>query len=236
MIELSGVTRKFGRTVALKDVNLKVNEGEFLAVTGESGSGKTTLLQIMAGIDKPTEGRVVMAGTDLTDLSENDLAIFRRRNIGFVFQFFHLIPELTVVENVELPMELVRSRWDKTMKLTKRISFREVSYRTYPQVVELLGLVGIKSQYFNRLPDELSGGEKQRVAIARALANDPRILLADQPTENLDPKTGLKIARLFEKVHRELGKTLVIATHSPDIISRASRVVGLEHGQLFERG
>lgn len=236
MIELSGVTRKFGRTVALRDANLKVDEGEFLAVTGESGSGKTTLLQIMAGIDKPTDGRVVVAGTDLTDLSENNLAVFRRRNIGFVFQFFHLIPELTVVENVELPLELVRSRWNKTVKLTKTISFREVSYRTYPQVVELLDLVGIKSQYFNRLPDELSGGEQQRVAIARALANDPKILVADQPTENLDPETSLRIAKLFEKVHGELRKTLVIATHSRDIISRASRVVCMEHGQLFERG
>ena len=206
-----------GDFTALRGVDLQVHPGEFVAVVGRSGSGKTTLLNLLAGIDRPTSGDVTVAGTRLQGLSESELARWRGQTVGLVFQFFQLLPTLTVVENVMLPMD-----FSKRVPATERRS----------KALGLLDRVGIQA-HAGKLPATLSGGEQQRAAIARALANDPPILLADEPTGNLDTATSTSVMQLFSELNAE-GRTLIMVTHERDISSVASRVVTLVDGVVAD--
>jgi putative ABC transport system ATP-binding protein len=200
---------------ALRDVSLQIQPGEFVAVVGKSGSGKTTLLNLLAGIDRPTSGVVSIAGTDLHALSESQLAEWRGRTIGLVFQFFQLLPTLTVAENVMLPMD-----------------FAEIipAPQRRPKALELLKRVDIREQA-DKLPVTLSGGQQQRAAIARALANDPPILMADEPTGNLDEATRTSVLELFAKLNAD-GRTIVMVTHERDISGYSDRQVTLVDGRV----
>ena len=199
---------------ALKDVNLKVEKGKFIAISGPSGAGKTTLLNIIGGIDKPTNGKIIVFKHDLTIENEDSLADFRCNNVGFVFQSYNLVSTLTVAENIAFPMEWAR----KTEEYIKN------------HVGELLKIVNLEHRT-EHFPFQLSGGEQQRVAFARALANDPPLLLVDEPTGNLDTKTGLKIVELLQKL-KDKGKTIVVATHDERIIQIADKKLYLEDGKL----
>ena len=198
----------------LRDVDLDIEEGDFVAILGPSGSGKTTLLGLLAGLDSPTRGSVKIAGTDLTPLTEDERARFRRATVGFVFQSFQLIPSLTARENVQVPLELRGDRGD-------------VSRRA----AELLGRVGLGDR-LDHYPTQLSGGEQQRVALARAFVNEPKILFADEPTGNLDAGTGQAIIELLEELNRERGTTLVLVTHDPHLAARARRTIRLADGAI----
>ena len=200
---------------AIQNIDLRIQPGEFVAVVGKSGSGKTTLLNILAGIDRPTSGVVSIAGTDLHTLSESQLAEWRGRTIGLVFQFFQLLPTLTIVENVMLPMDFL-----EIIPAAKRRS----------KALELLERVGIRDQA-EKLPATLSGGQQQRAAIARALANDPPILMADEPTGNLDEATRASVLELFAKLNAE-GRTIVVVTHERDISGYTDRQVTLVDGRV----
>ena len=204
-----------GDVMAIDHLSLDVAQGEFVAVVGRSGSGKTTLLNLLAGIDRPTSGSVRAAGADLGALSEPALAAWRGRSVGLVFQFFQLLPTLTVAENVMLPMDFVR-----------KVAVRERRDRAQ----QLLERVGIGDQS-DKLPTTLSGGQQQRAAIARALANDPPILLADEPTGNLDSTTASAVLELFGDLNAE-GRTIVVVTHERDIRSIAGRQVTLRDGRV----
>ena len=204
-----------GSFTALRDVNLPIKAGGFVAVVGKSGSGKTTLLNLLAGIDRPSSGSITIADTELRSLSESQLAEWRGRTIGLVFQFFQLLPTLTVIENVMLPMDFVDvipapERRSKALKLLER--------------------VGIQDQA-DKLPVTLSGGQQQRAAIARALANDPPILMADEPTGNLDEATRKSVLELFADLNAE-GRTLIVVTHERDVSSYANREVMLVDGHV----
>ena len=201
--------------VVLRETTGTIAEGEFVAIRGRSGSGKSTLLNSMAGIDLPTSGDLFIAGVCLNRLSPRDRTLFRRDHMGFVFQFFNLIPTLTVVENVQLPAELASG------------SPREAARRARA----LLDQVGLLDRA-NDFPDRLSGGEQQRVAIARALVQDPRLLLADEPTGNLDDLTGETVLSLLDRMTRQAGRTLVLVTHSAQVAARADRVLTIEEGHL----
>jgi putative ABC transport system ATP-binding protein len=203
---------------ALQAVSLQIQAGEFVAIVGKSGSGKTTLLNLLAGIDRPTSGAISVAGLQLLPLSESQLAEWRGRTIGLVFQFFQLLPTLTVAENVMLPMEF-----------TKLIPAAE--HR--PRALELLDRVDIRDQA-DKLPASLSGGQQQRAAIARALANNPPILLADEPTGNLDEATRMSVLELFAKLNAE-GRTIIVVTHERDISSYANRQVTLLDGRVADQ-
>ncbi len=200
---------------ALDGVDLTVAVGEFLAIMGPSGSGKTTLLNLIGTLDRPTAGRVVVAGTEVTRLTGDALADFRRAHIGFVFQMFHLVPELTALENVMLPLLPYRRRLGFDLKRRAR---------------ELLGQVGLRARE-GHLPGQLSGGEQQRVALARALVNRPALLLADEPTGNLDSQGGLGVLRLMEEMRRAYGLTVVVVTHDAVVAGQAERVLTLRDGR-----
>jgi len=220
IIRLENATKSFGSRggqsfPALRGVSLRVAPGDFLAVLGKSGSGKSTLLNLIAGIDRPTEGEVHAAGENLNRLGENRMALWRGRNIGVVFQFFQLLPTLTVEENILLAMDFV----GKVPGADRRKRARE-----------LLELVGLSDQAA-KLPSALSGGQQQRAAIARALANDPPIILADEPTGNLDSETSTAVAELFQGLIGQ-GKTLLIVTHDDKLASRAHRVIRLKDGLI----
>jgi putative ABC transport system ATP-binding protein len=206
-----------GEFVAINHLSLDVDDGEFVAVVGRSGSGKTTLLNLLAGIDRPTSGTVCVAGADLGSLSESGLAAWRGRNVGLVFQFFQLLPTLTVVENVMLPMDFA-----KTIPPGERPG----------RAQHLLERVGVGDQA-DKLPAALSGGQQQRAAIARALANDPPVLLADEPTGNLDSTTAEAVLALFADLHAD-GRTIVVVTHERDIRSIAGRQVTLVDGRVVD--
>jgi putative ABC transport system ATP-binding protein len=197
----------------LRDVNLHVAEGDFVAILGPSGSGKTTLLGLLAGLDSPSSGSVQIAGTDIAPLSEDDRARFRRDTVGFVFQSFQLIPSLTARENVQVPLEL---RGDSGAG---------------DRAAGLLARVGLGDR-LEHYPTQLSGGEQQRVALARAFVHEPRILFADEPTGNLDAATGESIIRLMEELNRERGTTLVLVTHDPILAERARRTIRLADGVI----
>jgi putative ABC transport system ATP-binding protein len=220
MVEAQGLVRDYvtgGATVhALRGIDLHVDRGELLAVRGRSGSGKTTLLNLLGGLDRPTAGTVTVNGIAVSGLDEAAAAEVRRRTIAFVFQTFGLIPILTAAENVEVPLRLVGA--DPQARDER--------------VVELLDLVGLGARSRHR-PHELSGGEQQRVAIARALANRPKLLLADEPTGQLDSETGRRIMLLIRSVVRAEGVTAVVATHDPIMIDVADRVIELLDGQLI---
>ena len=222
MIELRGLSRHFhvGDQVvrALQDINLAIPDGDYLALMGPSGSGKSTLLHILGCLDRPTTGRYILDGREVGSLPEDELAEVRSRKIGFVFQFFHLIPRLTAAENVELPMVLAG------IPPAER---RE-------RVAKALRAVGLTDRAAHR-PDQLSGGQRQRVAIARATVMGPSILLADEPTGNLDRASGHEIIELIERMNRE-GLTLVVVTHDPEIGQRARRILKLVDGRISSDG
>ena len=204
--------------MVLDHVSGEFAAGEFVVLLGKSGSGKSTLLNLISGIDAPTSGDICVNGVPITRLRERERTLFRRNHIGFVFQFFNLIPTLTVEENVLLPVELARQG---------RAGGARGLY-----LLERVGLADRRATY----PDRLSGGEQQRVAIARALAHDPLLVLADEPTGNLDEDTGRQILALLDELTREVGKSLVMATHSQDVIGVADRVLRVRHGKLIQDG
>ena len=223
MIRAVGLSKEYmsgGRPLRVLDrVDLDVEPGSFVAISGPSGSGKTTLLGLLAGLDQPTEGKVTIAGENLFSLTEDGRARFRAENVGFVFQTFHLLPTLTALENVMVPLELLgreRSRSARAIRERSR---------------ELLARVGLGDRS-HHYPAQLSGGEQQRVALARAFANEPRILFADEPTGNLDRKTGLHVVELMEELNRESQTTLILVTHDQDLASRAHRTVSLADGRI----
>jgi putative ABC transport system ATP-binding protein len=219
LYELRGVTRSYGqgaaRVDAVRDLDLTIDAGEFVAVAGPSGSGKTTLLQLLGGLDRPTSGTILFEGRDLAALREAELTRLRLDTIGFVFQQFNLIPTVTAAENVELALA------------PRRIPAPERAER----VAELLGAVGLAARG-HHLPSQLSGGEQQRVAIARALANEPRVLLADEPTGNLDSATGKEIVNLLRLLSDDRGQTVVLITHDLGAAAVARRVVRVRDGTI----
>jgi putative ABC transport system ATP-binding protein len=219
MISLHQVSKTYetpaGKFSALKHVNLEINSGQFVGIVGKSGSGKSTLLNIVAGIDRPSSGSVAVAGTEIQDLSENKLATWRGRNVGFVFQFFQLLPTLTAAENVMLPMD-----FSKAIPLGERRK----------RAVALLERVDVAG-HADKLPATLSGGEQQRVAIARALANEPPLVLTDEPTGNLDSVTATAILDLFRDMANR-GTTVVIATHEADIARVIDRQIEISDGKI----
>ena len=221
MVETNGLTRDFrvgsSAVHALRDVNLRIERGELVAIRGRSGSGKTTLLSLLGGLDRPTAGRVLVDGESVSDMSPAALVQLRRRKIGFIFQAFGLLSILSAAENVEVPMRLVAAD----------------PHEREERVATLLGLVGLADRARHR-PHELSGGEQQRVAIARALANRPDLLLADEPTGQLDSGTGRAIMSLLRAIVRSEGLTAVIATHDPLLIDLADRTVELRDGQIVD--
>lgn len=223
LIEMREVIKRFdvasGAFAALRGVNLNVDQGEFLAIVGKSGSGKSTLINMLAGIDRPTSGQVYVGDTAVHTLSEEQMAVWRGRNVGVVFQFFQLLPMLTVIENVMLPMDFchtypMRERRRRAMALLEQVDM---------------------AAHADKLPGALSGGEQQRAAIARALANDPPVLLADEPTGNLDSRTADSVFALFQQAVRA-GKTVVMVTHDLDLARRVGRVVRIADGQIVHNG
>jgi putative ABC transport system ATP-binding protein len=204
-----------GRLTVLEGVDFEVDEGEFMVLSGPSGSGKTTLLNVISGIDKPTSGKILVYGEDLTNKSEDFLADFRCSNIGYVFQSYNLVSTLTVAENIAFPMEWLRKPRETIKDRAK----------------ELLDTLGLQSRA-EHFPFQLSGGEQQRVAFARALANDPPLVLADEPTGNLDKKTGGKIIQLLQRL-KDDGRTLVVVSHDASIVNLADKKFHLEQGKLL---
>ena len=219
LVEINGVEKVFHRGSevihVLKDLHLKVPTGEFLALMGPSGSGKSTLLHIVAGIDRPTSGECRVQGVDVTRLNESELADWRNQNIGFVFQTFNLIPVLTAYENVELPLLLTRLRSGERRRL----------------VNTALELVGLEDRT-RHLPRQLSGGQEQRVAIARALVTDPSLVVADEPTGNLDSNSAQEVLTILQALRRSAGKTVIMVTHDPKAAAFGSRSIHLEKGAL----
>jgi putative ABC transport system ATP-binding protein len=222
VIRIQGLTKRYpeagAERVVFEDLGLEVGDGEIVVLLGPSGSGKTTLLNLVSGIDLPTAGAVVIDGVDLTRLSERERTLFRRDRIGFVFQFFNLIPTLTVEENLLLPLEL---------------SGRDTA-ADHARARALLAEVGLADRV-DVYPDRLSGGEQQRVAVARALSHDPAVVLADEPTGNLDRETGQTVLDLLETLARSSGKTVLVVTHSEQAVPLADRVLELRDGAIRAR-
>jgi putative ABC transport system ATP-binding protein len=223
MIELRHVSKSYTRggqkVPVLQDLNLVVQTGDFLALMGPSGSGKSTLLNLIAGIDQPDEGEIIIDGRDIAKLSESELARWRAAHVGFIFQFYNLIPVLTAFENVALPLQL------------SRLSESEKNVR----VTEALAMVGL-SDRMDHTPNELSGGQQQRVAIARALITDPSLIVADEPTGDLDRQSAEDVLNMLERLHRDMGKTILMVTHDPKAAEHARAMVHLEKGQLEDAG
>jgi putative ABC transport system ATP-binding protein len=219
-VDFVGVSKEYvidGKPVkALASITLSVKEGEIAAIVGPSGAGKTTVLNIIAGLEKPSQGEARVLGMDLAVSNEQSLSAFRSANVGFIFQSYNLVSTLTAEENVELMMEL--AGWSD-------------SGRNEKLTADLIGMVGLTDRA-KHLPAQLSGGEQQRVAIARAMANDPALILADEPTGNLDQKTGLEIVKLLARLRQEKGKTLVVTTHDDRIVEMADVIYRLENGGL----
>jgi len=201
----------------LKDINMSVNEGEFITIMGPSGSGKSTLLYLLGGLDKPTRGKIIIKGNDISTLNDEKQSIMRRREVGFVFQFYNLVPNLTVEDNIMLPLLLDGKKINKySEKLNEILSIVELSDRK------------------NHTPRELSGGQQQRVAIARALINDPDIILADEPTGNLDSKTSEEVMKLFQRINCEKGKTILQVSHSLETSKYSNRIINVRDGRVWE--
>jgi putative ABC transport system ATP-binding protein len=221
-VELRRLTKVYregeSERVVFRDVDAAIRPAEITVLLGRSGSGKSTLLNLISGIDLPTAGAVLVDGVDLTRLGEHERTLFRRRHIGFIFQFFNLIPLLTVEENLLLPLEL-NNRAGAAAR------------RRAEEVLERVGL----SDRGRSFPEGLSGGEQQRLAIARALVHDPSLILADEPTGNLDADTAARVVDLLDRVAREAGKTVVMATHSREVVGMADRVFTVQHGHLVEQ-
>lgn len=219
IVKMEHVTKIYGegntRVWALDDVNLTVNKGEIVAVVGASGSGKSTLLHVMGGVDTPNEGNVIVDGKDITRLTDEEMSVFCRRKIGFVFQAYHLIPVLTVEENIKMPILLDHRKPDRDY---------------IDHIIEMLGLKDRRKH----LPNQLSGGQQQRAAIARALANRPALILADEPTGALDSKNGNEVITLLQDSVKKLDQTLVLITHNIDLAREADRIVRITDGKISE--
>ena len=219
MIELRHVSKSYQRggqrVPVLHDLNLVVQSGDFLALMGPSGSGKSTLLNLIAGIDRPDEGEIIIDGRDISKLSESELARWRAAHVGFIFQFYNLIPVLTALENVALPLQL------------SRVSDSEKKARA----TAALAMVGL-SDRLDHTPNELSGGQQQRVAIARALIADPSLIVADEPTGDLDRQSAEDVLKMLERLHRDMGKTILMVTHDPKAAEHARAMIHLEKGRL----
>lgn len=217
ILKVENLSKVYGdgnnKVEALKDVSFSINRGEFTAIVGASGSGKSTLLHMLGGLDRPTSGKVYLDGEDIYKLNEERLAIFRRRNIGFVFQFFNLIPVLDVEENISLPALLDKEKIDETY------------------LDGLLWMLGLNDRK-NHLPSELSGGQQQRVSIGRALVNKPSIILADEPTGNLDSKNSKEVIELLKLSSKNYNQTLIVITHDMSIAEQADRVITIVDGEL----
>ena len=216
MIQTEGITKSFGALQVLKGIDLTINKGEVVAIVGPSGAGKTTLLQIIGTLDAPDSGRLVINGTETRRLGDKELAAFRNRNIGFVFQSYNLLPELTAAENVAMPLKIRREKASVAQKRAE----------------SLLNAMGLADRA-DHLPSQLSGGERQRVAIARAVSASPLCLLADEPTGNLDGETAEVVIDYLLKLSSSQGLALVIVTHDPDIAARCDRVVRLKNGCIL---
>jgi putative ABC transport system ATP-binding protein len=215
---LSGtdLSKKYGNLEVVKEVSLSVNEGEFVCLVGKSGCGKTTLLSILSGLEKPTKGRVNLDGREITASSEDELALFRRENVGFIFQSFNLIPTLSAWENVALPLFPIKmSNEERRRRATDLLGKMELGHR------------------IEHLPSGLSGGEKQRVAIARALINNPKIIFADEPTGNLDSSTGEAIMGILNKLHSEEGVAILMVTHEDELANTANRLIRMKDGEIM---
>lgn len=221
VISLNGIVKRFyigkpNELEILHGINLEVERGEFVSIVGESGSGKSTLMNIIGALDRPTEGEYRLQGKNIGEAKDRELSSIRNQEIGFVFQTYNLIPRTTALENVELPM-----LYGKMKKTERRERARE-----------LLELVGMKERMLHK-PEELSGGQKQRTTIARAMANDPSIILADEPTGALDSETSRRIMDIFHRLHREQGKTIVLITHSTELAQETDRVVKISDGRIL---
>ena len=215
---LTGVdlTKTFDELTVVRGVSIAVREGEFVSLVGKSGCGKTTLLSLLSGLERPTSGRVRIAGKEISGASEDELALFRRENVGFIFQSFNLIPTLSAWENTALPLFPVRmTEAERRRRAAELLDRMELGHR------------------LEHLPAALSGGEKQRVAIARALINNPKIVFADEPTGNLDTATGEAIMAILNRLHREAGMTLLMVTHDPELAKTADRVIRMQDGEVL---
>lgn len=221
-LEIKGVQKIFNegkdnQSIALKGIDLSISQEEFIVISGPSGSGKSTLLNIIGGLDDATKGSVILDETEITTLSENSLALFRREHIGFVFQSYNLVPVLTVKENIEYVMKLLgysqKQCDDRVLEVARELDI---------------------DAYLNKLPDHLSGGQQQRVAVARAVASKPKLILADEPTANLDSVNGEKLMELMEKLNKDEKITIIFSSHDPMVISKARRSIVLKDGLIFE--
>ncbi len=219
VVKTVGLCKSYGegdtKVDAVKDINLTINQGEFVAIVGASGSGKSTLLHLIGGVDKPTSGKVYVDDIDIYSLSEKELAIFRRRKVGFIFQFYNLIPVLTAEENILLPIHLDNKEIDEKY------------------IDELINILDLKDRR-THLPNELSGGQQQRVSIGRALAYNPSIILADEPTGNLDSKNSKEIVDLLKVSVKRYNQTLILITHDLDIAAQADRIITIEDGGIVK--
>ena len=219
ILRVENLTKKYGKkdteVVALDNVSFSVNKGEFVAIIGASGSGKSTLLHLIGGVDKPTSGKVYIDGTDIYSLSNDKLAIFRRRQVGLIYQFYNLIPILNVKENMTLPCDLDGQKPDE---------------KYFNELIYILGL----ENRINHLPNQLSGGQQQRVSIGRAMMNHPSIVLADEPTGNLDSKASKEIIDLLKASNKKYKQTLIVITHDEKIALEADRIITIEDGQLIK--
>lgn len=202
------------KVIALDDINFSIDKGDFVVILGASGSGKSTLLHLLGGVDRPTKGKVYIDGVDIFSLNDDELAIFRRKNVGLIYQFFNLIPILNVAENISLPADLDKRNVDKK------------------EMDNLLNMVGLEKRK-DHLPSQLSGGQEQRVAIARALVNKPALILADEPTGNLDSNTTKEILELFKMCNEKYNQTLVIITHNLEVAKIAKRIIKLKDGKII---
>ena len=217
ILRVENLTKKYGKgeseVVAVNDVSFTVDKGEFVAIVGSSGSGKSTLLHLIGGVDRPTSGKVYVEGKDIYSLNDDDLAIFRRRNIGLIYQFYNLIPILNVEENITLPCDLDGKKVDQN------------------KLNELLKILGLENRR-KHLPNELSGGQQQRVSIGRSLINNPSLVLADEPTGNLDSKTSDEIIKLLKESNKKYNQTIIIITHNLEIAKMTDRIIKIEDGKI----
>ncbi len=218
ILKANNLSKKYGRKenefLALKNINLTINKGEFICITGKSGSGKSTLLNLLSGLDTPTNGEIIINNQNINKLNSEELTIFRRKNIGIVFQFYNLIPNLTVKENILLPLLL-----DK----------KAINERRFNEIVKTLG---IKNK-LDSMPNDLSGGLQQRVSIGRALINKPKILFADEPTGNLDSKNSLKVMKLLEYYNKKFNQTIIMVTHDESLAKRCKRNIRMKDGKII---